>query len=126
MIKSLSVLIPVYNQICVNKVKTIQELCDAQHGLVYEIIVADDCSTDQDAISVNKQINDLPHCRFVLKNSNEGSGTTRNFLARQEHLLTIWMIRLLLQFSSVTRLVDLLMNLLHMVQTRLLSSMIQN
>lgn len=83
MIKSLSVLIPVYNQICVNKVKTIQELCDAQHGLVYEIIVADDCSTDQDAISVNKQINDLPHCRFVLKNSNEGSGTTRNFLARQ-------------------------------------------
>ena len=83
MIKSLSVLIPVYNQICVNKVKAIKELCDAQPSLEYEIIVADDCSTHHDTISANTEINELPHCRFVLKNRNEGSGATRNFLARQ-------------------------------------------
>ena len=79
----LSILIPVYNETCVDNIKAIKELCDKTEALQYEILVADDRSTDAAAIAANRQINQMEHCRFIEKERNEGSAATRNFLAAQ-------------------------------------------
>lgn len=79
----LSVLIPVYNQVCVDRVKKIKELCDTLPNLEYEILVADDGSSDEVTIAKNSYINSLGNCNFICKISNDGSSVTRNFLAKQ-------------------------------------------
>jgi glycosyltransferase involved in cell wall biosynthesis len=48
--------------------------------ITYEILVADDASPDQDAIRINRAINELPHCRYIVKEQNSGSAATRNYL----------------------------------------------
>lgn len=77
--KALSILIPTYNSCCVEQVKRLLELCLPCLS-TFEIIVADDGSADP---TPNQPINDLPHCSFIIKEKNEGSAATRNFLARQ-------------------------------------------
>lgn len=76
----LSILIPVYNEVCVDKVAKLKQLCDSTEKLEYEIIVADDGSTNHTCIEKNNDINNMDHCRYVLKKENTGSGATRNFL----------------------------------------------
>ena len=85
MIKQLSILIPVYNQICINKVMKLKELCDDARdiGLEYEILVADDGSQNEAINEANSAINQMAHCKHIIKNKNEGSAATRNFLAEQ-------------------------------------------
>ena len=84
MIKQLSILIPVYNQLCINKVMKLKELCDAARDLLeYEILVADDGSQNEAIIEANAAINQMEHCKHIIKNKNEGSAATRNFLAEQ-------------------------------------------
>jgi glycosyltransferase involved in cell wall biosynthesis len=77
----LSILIPNYNSSCVELVEELQRQA-LQLGINYEIIVADDASPDKASIQPNEVINTLPHCRFILKESNTGSAATRNFLAQ--------------------------------------------
>lgn len=87
----LSVLIPAYNHCCVPLVRQLVAQLQAV-GVDHEVIVADDGSTDTEAIAENKAINEQPNCRFIAKIQNDGSAATRNYLAAQsqyDHLLFI-------------------------------------
>ena len=52
-------------------------------GIDYEILVADDASPQTESIQQNQAINDLPHCRYIVKETNTGSAATRNYLGTQ-------------------------------------------
>lgn len=78
----LSILLPVYNTVCTGFVRQLQTIAE-ETGIEYEIIVADDASTDRSCVEQNSQINQLAHCRYIIKEVNSGAAATRNFLARQ-------------------------------------------
>ena len=80
--QSLSVLIPTYNHVCVALVEQLLPLLQAA-GIQYEVIVADDGSTDKDTIVANQAINQQPSCRFIERKENVGRAAIRNFLARE-------------------------------------------
>ncbi len=82
--KDLSILITTYNDNCVALVQTLQEqasLLDSD----YEIIVADDGSTDSQVVQANRAINQLPHCQVIERDKNSGRAAIRNFLVQQAH-----------------------------------------
>lgn len=82
---SLSILLPIYNGDCVAFVEELSSeahLLATEVGLCYEIIVADDGSTDKLMQQRNEAINALPHCRYVLRGQNTGRAAIRNFLAQ--------------------------------------------
>ena len=81
--EQLSVLIPVYNDTCTTLVKQICEVALATEWLEYEVIVADDGSTDMSKVAANECINMLPGCRYVKRNVNVGRAAIRNFLASE-------------------------------------------
>lgn len=80
--KELSILIPNYNNVCVGLVTVLQRQAEVL-GIDYEILVADDASPQKKAIQQNQAINDLPHCRYIVKSANTGSAATRNYLGTQ-------------------------------------------
>ena len=80
--KELSILIPNYNNVCVELVTVLQQQAAAL-GIDYEIIVADDASPQKDTFPLNQPINELPHCRYIIKETNTGSAATRNYLGQQ-------------------------------------------
>ena len=80
--KELSILIPNYNNVCVELVTVLQQQAEAL-GIDYEILVADDASPQKDTIPLNQPINELPHCRYIIKETNTGSAATRNYLGEQ-------------------------------------------
>ena len=80
--KELSILIPNYNNVCVELVRVLQQQAAAL-GIDYEIIVADDASPQKDTIRLNQPINELPHCRYIVNETNSGSAATRNYLGQQ-------------------------------------------
>ena len=80
--KDISILIPTYNGICTKLVSDLQRQA-ANTGMAYEIIVADDGSTDTACIEANRAINALAHCRYVERPENVGRAAIRNFLASQ-------------------------------------------
>ena len=79
--QELSVLIPTYNHVCVPLVKQLLPLLEAA-TIDYEILIADDGSTDTDTIKDNQTINTLPHCRYIVRKENVGRATIRNFLVK--------------------------------------------
>lgn len=79
---NLSILIPTYNTVCVELVKELQRQAETA-DCKYEIIVADDGSTDISTVEANKRINDLPCCTYIIRCKNEGRARIRNFLSRQ-------------------------------------------
>ena len=79
----LSILIPTYNGDCRQQVKKLWQQAEAIEGLSYEIIVADDGSTDKTQVARCQEIEALPHCRFIIRQENAGRAVIRNFLARQ-------------------------------------------
>ena len=79
---ALSILIPVYNSCCVDFVRDLQLLVD-ETGINYEIIVADDASTDRRCVEANRELTEIPHCIYIIKEVNTGAAATRNFLAQQ-------------------------------------------
>ena len=81
--KSLSVLIPTYNDICVTLVQDLLDQCDDLKGLDFEILVGDDGSTSQAVIDANQKINTLPICRVIRRDKNSGRAAIRNFLAHE-------------------------------------------
>lgn len=80
--KNLSVLIPTFNDRCTTLVTMLHEQAEAL-GIGYEIIVADDGSTDKAVVEENRQINGLSHCRLIERQENQGRAAIRNFLAQQ-------------------------------------------
>ena len=90
-INALSILIPTYNDLCVRLVDDLRQQAEAA-GFDYEILVADDGSTNADVIAKNSKINQWPHCQYLRQSQNIGRAAIRNHLARQaryDHLLFI-------------------------------------
>ena len=79
----LSILIPTYNGICAPLVQHLFEQAAAVRGLRYEILVADDGSTDKVIMEANRSINNLPNCRMLERGYNSGRAAIRNYLAQQ-------------------------------------------
>ena len=75
----LSVLIPTYNYDCSRLVHQLQQQLP-QDG---EIIVGDDCSTDEEIIQRNNDVTSLPGCRIFRASQNLGRAAIRNALARE-------------------------------------------
>lgn len=95
MITELSILIPTYNSCCLDTVRRLQQLCeriaaDSPDSFHYEIVVADDGSTDRSTIEHNQAISTLRNCRFLRKDANSGSAATRNYLA--DHSQYRWLL----------------------------------
>lgn len=93
----LSILLPSYNNVCVSLVQVLQRQADALSGKLdkpfrYEIIVADDCSTDAACIDANRVIGDMLHCRYLRMKQNVGRAQIRNVLiseSRGDYVLLI-------------------------------------
>lgn len=93
----LSILLPSYNNVCVSLVQVLQRQADALSGKLdkpfrYEIIVADDCSTDAACIDANRVIGDMLHCRYLRMEQNVGRAQIRNVLiseSRGDYVLLI-------------------------------------
>lgn len=83
MINTLSILIPTYNHICTELVESLQAQVASLSNLEYEILVADDGSTDESTIEGNRSINRLENCRYIEREKNVGRAAIRNFLAQQ-------------------------------------------
>lgn len=83
MINQLSILIPTYNHVCLELVKSLQAQAAALPNLEYEVLVADDGSTDRKTIYENREIRSLPYCRYIEREKNKGRAAIRNFLAEQ-------------------------------------------
>ncbi len=80
----ISILIPNYNGVCAPLVGNLQKQAAAL-DLRYEILVADDGSTDNTSVATNRAINRLPCCRFIERKENVGRAAIRNYLASESH-----------------------------------------
>ncbi len=78
MIKELSILLPVYNSDCRALVRKL-----AESSVRHEIIVADDCSSDTEIVERNREISNLPNCKYIVLKQNLGRAKIRNYLALQ-------------------------------------------
>ena len=93
----LSILLPSYNNVCVSLVQVLQRQADTLRDKLdkpfrYEIIVADDCSTDAACIDANRVIGDMLHCRYLRMEQNVGRAQIRNVLiseSRGDYVLLI-------------------------------------
>ena len=88
---ALSILIPTFNDRCKLLVRKLRQQAEAVH-LTYEILVADDGSTDEDVIRENSEISQWEHCQFLRQPRNIGRAAIRNYLAQMAqypHLLFI-------------------------------------
>ena len=88
--KELSILIPTFNDECTTLVRGLLDQCNSVFGgksavgdSPFEIIVADDGSTDKSVTAANSAIAILPHCRYIPRERNSGRAAIRNFLARE-------------------------------------------
>ena len=81
--KELSILIPCYNCLCVELVKGLVTQCEDIEGLRYEVIVADDGSTDKHLCLLNEELLNLEHVRYITREKNIGRACIRNFLVQQ-------------------------------------------
>lgn len=80
-IAELSVLIPNYNYVCLPLVRRLQSLLESA-TIPYEIIVADDGSTDLQTIEANRPIATLTNCQYLIRPKNVGRAVIRNILAQ--------------------------------------------
>ena len=81
-VNELSILIPVYNDVCVELVNLLHQQAVAL-GIEFEINVADDGSTSRACIDANSTISRCSNCRFIPRSENVGRAAIRNFLARE-------------------------------------------
>lgn len=90
-ITALSILIPAYNDTCVKLVGELRQQTEAA-GIDYEILVADDGSTNADIIRENSTVSQWNHCQYLRHPENIGRAAIRNYLAKTAqygHLLFI-------------------------------------
>ena len=86
----LSILIPTYNDCCVELVNNLAQQAMRLSGLSYEIIVLDDASNRPEVLLQAAYINELRNTRFVRRETNVGRAKIRNILtsmARYQWLL---------------------------------------
>jgi glycosyltransferase involved in cell wall biosynthesis len=67
--KEISILIPTYNHVCVALVSVLRQQALAA-GVIHEVIVADDGSTQRDTVEANRAINEFPCCRYMERPQN--------------------------------------------------------
>lgn len=79
----ISILIPTFNDDCTALAKALGHQAEAIRGLEWELIVADDASTDASVVEANRAIGLLPHCRVVRRKQNVGRARIRNVLAEE-------------------------------------------
>lgn len=93
-----SFLIPVYNYDCRTLVRELVRQCRELHagsgtdGFAYEVVIADDASTDTAIERANARLADEEGVRYLRVAENMGRARIRNFLARQarhEHCVII-------------------------------------
>ena len=80
--KSISILIPTYNDDCSALVTDLHRQASSL-DISYEIIVADDGSTDAAVVAVNRKACQLSACRLILGGENRGRAMIRNLLASE-------------------------------------------
>lgn len=81
--EALSILIPVYNWDCTQLIKDLH-FQGLTLGIPYEIIVADDCSTDKDLQQKSRLVAEThENCRYFALEHNIGRAAIRNFMADQ-------------------------------------------
>lgn len=80
--RELSILIPVFNDVCVPLVGALRQQA-VKAGICFEIIVADDGSTAQETLLANEAIAGMDHCRYIRRPQNSGRAAIRNFLASE-------------------------------------------
>ena len=80
MIDRLSILLPTYNCDCRQLVAALHEQCEDIDSLDYEILVADDGSSEQKYVDLNREIEKLNDVRYIIKTRNVGRSAIRNFL----------------------------------------------
>ena len=83
MIKSLSILIPTYNNVCTGLAEALLAQAELLPGVACEILVADDGSTDRATVEANRAINGMANCRYMERTQNAGRAVIRNFLAQE-------------------------------------------
>lgn len=110
----LSILLPSYNNVCVSLVQALQRQADALRGKLdkpfrYEIIVADDCSTDAACIDANRVIGDMLHCRYLRMEQNVGRAQIRNVLISEAVVIMCYLLTA--TFSCVMTIIST--NMLH-------------
>ena len=81
--KELSILIPTKDYVCTRLIKELVKQSTAIQDLIFEVIVADDGSESKETIIENKIINQFPHCKYIIRETNVGRSSIRNFLASQ-------------------------------------------
>ncbi len=82
MVEQLSILIPTYNNRCIELVRRLSDVANATGNLEYEIVVADDGSDKADIVKENEAVASIPNCRYIRNRVNKGRAFTRNFLAQ--------------------------------------------
>lgn len=78
----LSILIPTYNYPIGTLVASLHKQLQSLQ-LPYEILVADDASTNKEIVEENREIRRFAHCKYLEQTENQGRTATRNFLAKQ-------------------------------------------
>jgi len=66
-------------------VATLHAQCAAIRGLKFEILVADDASTDRNFVEANRSIRQFDHVSYIECETNRGRSGIRNYLTRQSH-----------------------------------------
>lgn len=75
-------MIPTYNHVCVPLVRRLAQLLQVA-AIRYEVIVADDGSSEAGSVTENQAINALPCCRYIVRTENVGRAAIRNFLVHE-------------------------------------------
>lgn len=75
----LSILIPTHDYTCYPLVAALHEQAE-QLGVPYEIIVAEDGSRSQVDVIANHKMEELSHCRHLVRKENVGRAAIRNVL----------------------------------------------
>ena len=78
----LSVLIPIFNH-DVNSLVTALDQQLAQAGILYEIILADDCSDNSDYRERNAKLSQQKYVQYIQNQKNMGRAKIRNLLAKK-------------------------------------------
>lgn len=79
---SLSILIPTYNHACPDLAGALARQCAGAGLTDWELLVAEDGSTDSRTVDANRAIGLMPHCRHIIREHNAGRAAIRNLLAR--------------------------------------------
>lgn len=85
MITQLSILLSTYNCYCMRLVAALHAQCAAIRALTFEIIVADDASTEHRYVEANRSIWQFDHVSYIECEVNRGRSGIRNFLTAQSH-----------------------------------------